>query len=238
MKAELKNILRETMEAPAPERKQEFLQRMKERQSHLRIGYGRFVAEQVFYIGKWGWCCSFGIFFMALWMSRYTGKNVLWVFSAIIPFLAVSFMAEGLRSEICGMAELEFATRFSLKSLILARMAIMGTVHLLLLGLTTFLGYRQGDLSFGHTGVYLLVPYLLTNAAGLYLARRIRGRECIYGILAVAAVVAVLPSAAKILYQEELFAWWLAALLLFSVLTVKEWRRNVERWEEYIWNLS
>lgn len=237
MKKELQNMLREAMEAPVPERKQEFLQGMKERQSHIRISYIRFVAEQIFYIGKWGWCVSFGVFLMAFFLGSYTNKNALWAFSAMVPFLAVSFLAEGLRSEICGMAELELATRFSLKSLILARMAIMGTVHLLLLGLTAFLGYRQGELSFWHTGVYLLAPYLLTNVVGLYLARRIRGRECVYGILAMAAVVAILPFASKLLYQEELFIWWLAALLLFSVLTVKEWKRNMERWEEYTWNL-
>ena len=88
-----------------------------------------------------------------------------------------------------------------------------------------------------HAGVYLLVPYLLTNAVGLYIARRIRGRECIYGILAVAAAVAVIPFATRLLYREELFVWWLAALVVFGALTVKEWKRNMEKWEEYAWNL-
>lgn len=152
----------------------------------------------------------------AFLVCRYTDKNVSWVLSAITPFLAVALMAEGLRSEICGMAELEMATRFSLKSLILARMAVMGSVHLALLVLNTFIGYRQGGIPLLHAGVYLLVPYLLTNATGLYLARRIRGRECIYGILAVAAVVAALPLTARILYQEEMFIWWLAALAVFG----------------------
>lgn len=238
MKKELQNMLREAMEAPVPGRKQEFIQSMKKRQSCRRMGYGRFVAEQVFYIGRWGWCTSFGIFLISLFLGSYTDKNVLWVLSAVAPFLAVTFLAEGLRSEICGMAELELATRFSLKSLIFARMAVMGTLHLLLLVFAAFLGYRKGNLPFWHTGVYLLVPYLLTNMAGLYLAKKIRGRECIYGILAAATVISVLPFAIKLLYREELFIWWLAALAVFSVLAVKEWKENVERWEEYTWNLS
>ncbi|MDE7250465.1 MAG: hypothetical protein K2N82_11420, partial [Lachnospiraceae bacterium] len=88
-----------------------------------------------------------------------------------------------------------------------------------------------------HTGVYLLVPYLLTNTAGLYLARRIRGRECLYAVLSVAVVVAVIPQIARLLYIEDQFIWWLAALGILSVLAVKEWKRNMERWEEYTWSL-
>lgn len=237
MNKELKKMIQDAMEAPVPERKQEFLHEIEKRKTSLWISYGRFVAEQIFYVGKWGWCGSLGILLMALFICNYTDEDILWVLSAMIPFLAVSFMSESLRSEACGMAELEMATRFSLKCLILARMTIMGVGHLLLLGLNAFIGYRQGGVSLLHAGVYLLVPYLLTNAAGLYLARRIRGRECIYGILAVAAAVAVLPFAARLLYREELFIWWLAALVVFGALTVKEWKRNMEKWEEYAWNL-
>ena len=135
------------------------------------------------------------------------------------------------------MAELEMASRFSLKSLILARMEIMGLLHLLLLSLSAFAGYRQGGVSLLHTGVYLLVPYLLTNTTGLYLSRRMRGRECLYAVLAAAVVVAVIPKIAKLLYKEELFIWWLAMLGILCVLAVKEWKNNMKRWEEYTWSL-
>lgn len=234
MEKEIKKMLAEAMEAPAPERKQEFLLRIGNFEVSPTVSYGRFVAAQFFYIGKWGWCVSFGILLMTLFVCGFTDKNLLWVFSAMVPFLAVVFMAEGLRSEIHGMAELEMATRFSLKSLLMARMGILGAVHLLLLCLNAFIGYRQESMPLLHTGVYLLVPYLLTNTAGLYLARKIRGRESIYAILAVAAAVAVLPFAVRLLYKEEMFIWWLVALGILGVLSVKEWKRNME---EYSWNL-
>ena len=237
MKNELKKMLQETMEAPAPERKQEFLHHIRKMQTVPRSSYGKFVAAQFFYIGKWGWLISVLSFAGIYLVCAATDKNVLWIFSAMVPFLAVSFLAESLRSEVCEMAELEMATRFSLKSLILARMEIMGFVHLLLLGLSVFMGYWLEGMPLSRTGVYLLVPYLLTNTAGLYLARRMRGRECLYGILAVAVVVAVIPQIAKLIYKEELFIWWVAALGILSVLAVKEWKRNMERWEEYTWSL-
>ena len=238
MEKKLKKILQETMEAPAPERKQEFLCRIGKMQTVTsRISYGKFVASQIFYIGKWGWLISVLSFAGIYFVCAATDKNVLWMFSAMVPFLAVSFLAESLRSEVCEMAELEMATRFSLKSLILARMEIMGFVHLLLLGLSVFTGHWLEGMPLLSTGVYLLVPYLLTNTAGLYLARRMRGRECLYAVLAVAVVVAVIPQIARLLYKEELFSWWLAALGILSVLAIKEWKRNMERWEEYTWSL-
>lgn len=236
MKKELRTMLQDALEAPEPERKLIFLASIKKSQDYFQISYGRFVAEQIFFIGKWGWFGSLGLLFIALFMCGYADKDALWVLSSLVPFLAVSLMSESLRSEICGMAELEMATKFSIKSLVLARMMIMGMVHLLLLGANAFIGYRQEGASLLHAGVYLLVPYLSTNAAGLYLARKIRGRECIYGILAVATAVAVLPFAARLLYKEELFSWWVAALVVFGTMAVKEWKRNMEKWEEYTWN--
>ncbi len=238
MKNELREILKEIMEAPAPEKKKEFLYRIGKMQTAAsRISYGKFVAAQFFYIGKWGWLISVLSFAGIYLVCAATDKNVLWAFSAMVPFLAVSFLAESLRSEVCEMAELEMATRFSLKSLILARMEIMGFVHLLLFGLSVFAGYWLEGMPLLSTGVYLLVPYLLTNTAGLHLARRMRGQECLYAVFAVAVVVSVIPKITKILYKEELFVWWLAALGILSALAVKEWKRNMERWEEYTWSL-
>lgn len=238
MKNELREILKEIMEAPAPERKQEFLCRIGKMQTVTsRISYGKFVTSQFFYIGKRGWLISVLSFAGIYFVCAATDKKVLWAFSAMVPFLAVSFLAESLRSEICEMAELEMATRFSLRSLIMARMEIMGFAHLLLLGLSVFAGHWLEGMPLLSTGVYLLVPYLLTNTAGLYLARRVRGRECLYAVLAVAVVIAVIPQIAKLLYEEELFIWWLAALGILSVLVAKEWKRNMERWEEYTWSL-
>ena len=88
MEKKLKTMLQHAMEAPAPERKQEFLCRIREsmddRQAGQgsRGGYGRFVAGQVFYIGKWGWCGSFGAFLGALLLGGFSDKNLLWTFSA------------------------------------------------------------------------------------------------------------------------------------------------------------
>ena len=73
------------------------------------------------------------------------------------------------------MEELELATRFSLKSVLLARLCLVGSLHAVLLLCLTLLCRGTGAASFGRTVVYLLVPYLLTAYGGLWLSRRLRG---------------------------------------------------------------
>ena len=45
----------------------------------------------------------------------------------LLPFVALLAVTEGTRSAVYGMEELELATRFSLKSVLLARLCLVGT---------------------------------------------------------------------------------------------------------------
>ena len=51
-------------------------------------------------------------------------SNVLWITAALLPFVALLAVTEGTRSAVYGMEELELATRFSLKSVLLARLCL------------------------------------------------------------------------------------------------------------------
>ena len=81
-------------------------------------------------------------------------------------------VTEQNRFHIFLMSELEMAARFSLKSVVLARMEILGIVHLLVLLFLIPVCARLHGTSVFQTGLYLLVPYLLTADAGLWAAWR------------------------------------------------------------------
>lgn len=242
MNRELKKLLEAAYEPPAPRHKQEFLRRIgcfEVRGSG--IGWFRFLMTQVSYIEKWVWIVSFAVFFTALGYGILSDKNAIWLFSAIIPFLAVTFITESIRSEAYGMAELEMASRFSLKSLLLARMEILGLMHLLALCLLAFISSGNSGITLFRTGVYLLVPYLLTDAAGLWIARKVHGREAVYGSLAAAVVIGFLPVFLRyiqnLVYDQKYFIWWLAALVILGGITLSELKKSMKRTEEYTWNL-
>lgn len=242
MNQEMKKGLQEVFEAPAPQRKEDFLRQIKRNRILCdEIGYGKFMWMQAAYIRKWVWLLSFGVFLVALVGGCLLEREVLWLLSALMPFLALSMIAENVRSEKYGMTELEMATRFSLRSVVLARMGVVGICHLVLLGVLMLLGYQNGATSVLQTGVYLLVPYLLTDVGSLWLVRKLRNREALYASLGFAGLVSVMPIASQytkeFLYRAQNFGWWVFALIVLCIVMVAEWRKRIGNMEEMEWSL-
>lgn len=239
---DLMRLLQEAFAAPAPQHKELFLKKAETKVIHKPgISYGQFLMLQAAYIRNWVWAVSVLVFGAALLLGQFMERDALWVLSSMMPFLAVSALAENLRSESYGMAELEMSSRFSLKSVVLARMGILGIVHLAVLCLAALLCSKNCGGTLWQTGVYLMVPYLLTDGVCLWLIRKIRGKEAVYASAAVAVVIGVLPDmgryAVGVLYEEEMFFWWLIALMLLLGITFSEGKKNLERTEELTWNL-
>ena len=201
MNRRLKRALAASFSPPPPQRKTVFLRTLPQPDLSL----GTFLWNQIPYLRKRTWLLSCGVLLPAVWGGSCMNPNVLWITAALLPFVALLAVTEGTRSAVYGMEELELATRFSLKSVLLARLCLVGSLHAVLLLCLTLLCRGTGAASFGRTVVYLLVPYLLTAYGGLWLSRRLRGREMVYG----AAVLAVLVSGGYLLavgWMQTLFA--------------------------------
>ncbi len=220
MKKREKEALREIFAVPGPFRKQEFFRKT----GVPVISQREFVRRQVGYMGKSVWVISAAVFILALWEMRRQTQDMPWAFSALTPFVALTIASENGRSEAYGMAELELAGRFSLKSLVLARMEIVGMANLLLL-CALFVLAGKGDMAaVGRNGVYLLVPYLLTADCGLWIVRRVKGREGNYMCFGAAVLVSVaellLRRNISFLFEAEAFFGWIAA---FAVAMTGFW---------------
>lgn len=237
MNRRLKRTLAASFSPPPPQRKTVFLRTLPQPDLSL----GTFLWNQIPYLRKRTWLLSCGVLLPAVWGGSYMNPNVLWITAALLPFVALLAVTEGTRSAVYGMEELELATRFSLKSVLLARLCLVGSLHAVLLLCLTLLCRGTGAASFGRTVVYLLVPYLLTAYGGLWLSRRLRGREMVYGT----AVLAVLVSSGYLLavgWMQTLFApWnfpgWLLAAAVLSVALARELALTKKGVEE-AWNLS
>ena len=123
------------------------------------------------------------------WAASFASENTVWIVSAFTPFLALLLIAESTKSAIYGMNELEMSARFSLKSVVLARLIILGVFNFGIFCIIIPVCHVANSISFMQTGVYLFVPYLLTTSISLYLVRRFRNKEVIYGCMAVAVFV-------------------------------------------------
>lgn len=233
MKYALKKGLKEYFEAPAPLHKKEFLQKLPQPKMNLF----EFTFYQAGYIRKWIWAASAFIFVAALILGGMFPAHMLWIVSALTPFLALTILSECGRSERYEMNELEMATRFSLKSIIIARLGILGMENLLFLCLLIPVSIWKQAADPLWTGLYILTPYLLTAYIGLYIVCRFRGPETIY--FCAAATICI--SALSILSAHDILLfgltkghimWWIIIAFVLCIGTAKQLLQIINRTEE------
>ncbi len=233
-----KDELKQAFAAPYPLRKREFLRQLESR----RISVHEFLFSQIGYIRKWVWCVSALVFIVCILGLTFLSGDVLWLISGLAPLLALTIISESGRSECYEMAELEMATRFSLRSLTLARLGILGVTNLLLLGLLFAVGLWNNTLDPLAAGLYIITPFLLTTFVGLYIVRKFKGREAIYACVGTAVGISfsvlISHNVIPFIYQESYLAVWTAVALALCIGNGKEYIAMIKRTEELAWNLS
>lgn len=237
MKRKIKKALKHSFESPKPLLKESFLRSL----PLPRCGSRTFMISQIGYIPLWVWGISLVTFLIALLSAHYVKKDTLSILSACIPFVASCAVAENEKSMVYRMAELEKASLFSLRSVVLARLGIIGTSHLLLLCLISPLA-GTGTLSSAlRSGIYLLLPYLLTTWLSLIFSRKLHGRDtaylCMGTAIAVSGLCVISQSRFYPLYRPENFSCWLGLSALLAVLTALAYYKSIQRTEELSWNL-
>lgn len=227
MKQFLKKALAQAFESPPPQRKREFLRRLE--LPHMSTA--EFLFTQLGYIRKRVWGVSAFIFGISLIGSVTLSLDMLWAISAFTPLLALSVLSESGRSEDCKMAELEMATRFSLRSVLFARSGILGAENLALLCLLVPFGLRNNTLRPIQAGAYILAPYLSATFIGLWIFRRFRGREAIYFCTGVTACISIsvffLHRTFPQIYQESCLVWWTTGIMLLCIGTAIQYRKII-----------
>lgn len=227
-----KEVLEQAFSVPAPKKKRAFL-RMVPKQE---VGLGSLLLSQAAYIRKWVWAASFLLFGLAVPATQVVELDVIWILSAVMPLAALMIITEFARSSAYGMTELEMSSRFSLRTILLARMAMLGAAQLF--GLLLIV--PVAGMTLLKNGVYLLVPYLLTALLGLVAVRRMHGKEGLFACGSISAFVCVLAPMSMhfgpVLYAQENRMLWTLAVILLLVGLVKEYRTTLNHWEEFVWN--
>lgn len=234
MRPELKVQLRSIYEAPPPQQKKEFLQKWNQPRMHI----GEFLFSQVCYIRKWIWGISVVGFMVSVFGIVVAYRNLVWMISALTPLLAVTIISECGKSENYDMAELEMVTRFSLRSVLFARLWILGAENALLLGLMFAAGIWNGEGEPFQTGVCILIPYLLTALIGLCIVRRFRGREAMYFCTGIAAAIGSFIFLSRDMltriYRGYDPIWWVCIMLLLGGGAIRQYRNIISETEEMI----
>ena len=239
MNKQIKRSIQKAFEAPQPnqQEKSRFLKTLPQPQ----ISMWKFILTQASYLRKWTLFFSVLLLFPALIGAYYIEKNTLWIVSAFVPFLGLLAITENARSVLYGMNEFEMSTRFSLRSVILARMGVLGGLDILVLCCLAPLCCIGNHFSLLQAGIYLLVPYLLTVNIGLWITRRFHSREAIYGCMSVAVLISGanmgLHLMAGFIYQSSYIIWWVVLSVFLVGRMIYETYCTIKQTEELAWNL-
>ena len=248
------DIWEEAFPAPTPQRKEEFLEYLKKenvyRENAQRqkaqaantpkasIGIVAFMLSQITYIRKRVYLASLLILVLGVMAANYSRTDSVRNVAAMMPFIALCMVSESTRSEIYGMAELEMASRFSIKSIMLARMGTIGFVHMISLCILIPIVRHSALISFVHAGIYLLVPYLAASVLEFSAVRRFRGKEAVSACVAISVMISLLNSILKelflILFGSKQFVIWFALAVYLTVRTVGEYKKMIYQAEEWI----
>ncbi|PWJ48918.1 hypothetical protein [Faecalicatena contorta] len=242
MKNKMKKQLKIIYEAPEPLEKEGFLKAIGEPE----ISHWRLLAYQIRYIRKWNWALAAVIFLTAIIGVRTLEKEIIFIVATSVPFLALSMVVEGSRSLRYGMEELEMASRFSIKTVLAARLGALGISNMILLCVLVPVLYDNKSEGILYTGLYILIPYFLTTFLDLAVIRKVHRNEGTYLCFGSTVLVSVgcllcgggngwlsniMPSG----YKEGA---GIIMLIVLAVLIAKEIKKVFTQWEEYVWNLS
>lgn len=205
-----------------------------------RISMWQFIFTQIAYLRKRTLILSILFILPALTGARHVDPDTLWILSALIPFLGLLAVTESTRSAMYGMQELEMSARFSLKSVVLARMSVLGLLDTLVICCLIPL-CRISNTSLLQTGIYLLVPYLLTVNISLLFTRLFHGREAFYSCMCATVLISMgsfgLHLTADFIYQFSYIHWWIILSAVLIGRMAREIYQTIKQTEELTWNL-
>ncbi len=236
MKNDWKESLKAAFDAPEPGNKKEFLRNIRPRE----VSTPRMLFQQVQYIRGAVWIFALMIMIFALLGSWKQMEETEDLIPVIMPFLAAISVLETRRSRKCGMIEIEMVTRFSLRSVILARMLALGLVYLF----TVCVISPVIAAAFGGkallTAMRILIPYLITMSISLQVERSVWGRKLEYASLAIAAAIAIAmfwikntDSALLLGYTKVIENCGVLIVLVLAGITAFEQWKTINNVEEF-----
>ncbi len=233
--------LKEICRTPEPEEKKAFFQGLEERGLTSRrpevINYGDFLLRQFFYVGKWIWLLA-AILLLCIAGICY-GNTGNYPF-ALTSLLAVGILVETGRSFRWKMAELEYTARFSLRSVMLARMFLVGVVETAGLMVVILVVRPWFSYSLIRVFLYMMVPYLSASLSGSVYERKNRsdnGWGSIIICFLLSGFFAAVPYCLSTLYEERFTVIWTVVFILLILSLVVSVHRWICELEEPVWNL-
>lgn len=187
-----------------------------------RIGFLRFLALQMKFIGFRIWICQ-GAFMTGLltlvttllgplwWTDQRYVIRVVCCFSLLVSMTALPFIHRSIYHK---MHEIETSSLFSSMRLLLAKLILLGIGDVLILSMLLLVTAIRTSLFTDSLLLYLLFPFLLASSGALFLLRHLSAEHYIGGSLVFYGFLLILflmsDGLWPVLYQQTFSAGWIA----------------------------
>ena len=232
MERRIKEELTKYYEAPKPQRKQAFVRQY----GVPKINNCYLTFMQVKYVSKWTWFCSAIFSVLAYLLAITTDEKFVGAVLAVLPFWVMISVTDSMRSYRYGMEELELSARFSLKSIVLARLLVLGVGNLPVLAVLIGCFHNFAGLPM----LCIITPYFVTAGGGLYIVRTVKGNEstlyCFGLAMAVSVIGWILQWRYYELFSKSYTELWTVVCIIAVFITVRESYRTIRMTEDLVWN--
>ena len=200
----------------------------------------RFIKNQFKLINKKIYLSCILYFLILMFILLSSKANQYPLLASGVPFFSLIIVAVVNTSSTYKMEELEMATLFSLKLVIMARLLIMSFITILFIVIMSFTTSSIIDISLLQIICYFFIPYLLNMFINLKIIKPQR-KDGIKYCLAISSVICLLTISLNLYVPTQMLISNNALYILMIsllLLTYKEIVNYLNGIEDYVWNLQ
>lgn len=213
--------------------------------SRIKGSLWTFVLEQI------GWMERYCLFWQVAWiiLFRYmlgdgaafigggSEKEILTMISILPPLLVLLTVEEIAKVYQRSMLEIEYATKYSLRTAVMIRMAVLCVAHLLILSICVLCRQSLPDSDTGRILVYGLTPMVLMTGVILKLMQYFQGdrlRNAAVGVWLLMAVLLIIGNARYFeRCQPVYFKGWCMACVIGIAFDIRQFICLNQKLKEY-----
>lgn len=209
-----------------------------------------FIMEQIGFLGKY---C---LFWQAAWLALFCylvrygmpyyfriedGSRILVVVSLLPPLLVLLTVEEITKVYQRSMLEIEYATKYSLRNVVVVRMLVLCVFHFMLVAAAIIGLHINLDSDIGKLCVYGFTPMVIETGILMKLMQRFEGEQ-LRGMSVgayVLTVILVIIGGTEYFgwYRAECFRWWCIVCAAGMLLGIRQFvilSRQLEHFEQMI----
>ncbi len=232
---ELKEVLENAYLLPDTEKEKAFVRKYEQRSLRL----SEIIKMEFLYMGVKSILAGVVLTVMLLTAAQTGDTEMVWIFASFVPMYALIPMLLLSRSERFGMDELEASSRFSLRFIRIVRMFILGIISMAMLSAAGIILRLAAAASFSEQMILIVFPYLISVYGAMLVTRKWRGKENVFGVLAVCAFAGLLPFVIRPVKLSGQLSdgVFLPVIVLLLLAFIRECMLYVKESENLSWNL-